>query len=69
VETYERDEMYIGLTVQKENVTGLVFRAGLGVSLDVSERTRLLFLPVALSIQIGPGYSAYEPTLAVAFRL
>ncbi len=33
------------------------------------ERTRLLFLPVALSLQVGTGFSAYVPTLGLAYRL
>ncbi len=69
MDTYERDEMFVGRTVKKENVTGLVFRGGLGVSYDASERLRVLLIPLAGSKQVGPKYSAYEPTLAVAFRL
>jgi hypothetical protein len=52
-----------------KNVTGLVLRVGAGMSFALSERTRLLFLPVALSLQVGTGFSAYVPTLGLAYRL
>jgi opacity protein-like surface antigen len=69
IEKHERDELFAGHTDTTKNVTGLVFRLGAGMSFTLSERTRLLFLPVALSLQAGTGFSAYVPTLGLAYRL
>ena len=69
VERYERDEMFEGSTTKTENVTGLVARLGGGVSYDLSPRTRLVAVPVALSFQLGPSYSAYTPSLGLSYRL
>lgn len=69
VERVERDEMFEGATTTTENVTGLVLRLGAGMSFDLSPRTRLLLVPVALSIHLGPSYSAYAPSLGLSYRL
>jgi hypothetical protein len=69
IEKHERDELFAGHTETTKNVTGLVVRLGAGMSFALSERTRLLFLPVALSLQAGTGFSAYVPTLGLAYRL
>ncbi len=69
MDTYERDEMYVGRTVKKENVTGLVVRGGAGLSWDASPGIRVMLIPLMGSLEVGPKYSAFEPTLAVAFRL
>ncbi|HEY6098667.1 MAG TPA: hypothetical protein VIW03_04515 [Anaeromyxobacter sp.] len=50
-------------------MTGVVLRLGGGVSLDVGERVQVLLLPLALSIQLGPGYGAYAPSLGLAYRI
>ena len=63
------DELFVGHTETTKNVTGLVLRLGAGMSFTLSERARLLFLPVALSLQVGTGFSAYVPTLGLAYRL
>jgi len=69
IEKYDRQEMYAGHTERTENVTGLVLRLGAGMSFALSPRTRLLFEPVAVSLQLGPDFSAYVPTLGLAYRL
>jgi hypothetical protein len=69
VERVERDEMFEGTTVSTENVTGLVLKLGAGMSFDLGARTRLLLVPVALSVQLGPSYSAYTPYLGLSYRL
>lgn len=69
IEKHERDELFVGHTETTKNVTGLVLRLGAGMSFTLSERARLLFLPVALSLQVGTGFSAYVPTLGLAYRL
>lgn len=69
IETYDREEMFAGHTERTENVTGLVLRLGAGMSFALSDRTRLLFEPIAVSLQLGPDFSAYVPTLGLAYRL
>lgn len=69
VERVERDELFEGTTVTTENVTGLVLKLGAGMSFDLGTRTRLLLVPVALSVQLGPSYSAYTPYLGLSYRL
>ncbi|HEX9050927.1 MAG TPA: hypothetical protein VF841_10380, partial [Anaeromyxobacter sp.] len=69
VEKDERDELFSGHTDTTKNVTSLVLRLGAGMSFALSERTRLLFLPVALSLQVGTGFSAFVPSLGLAYRL
>jgi hypothetical protein len=69
VQKVERDEMFEGHTTATENVTGLVLRLGAGMSFDLSPRTRLLLVPVAISVQLGPSYSAYTPSLGLSYRL
>ncbi len=69
IERKERDEQFVGRTVKTQNVTGLVVRLAAGLSLDVSERVRVLFVPVGLSLQLGPEWSGFTPELAIAFRL
>jgi hypothetical protein len=69
LERVERAEMFVGSTTETENVTGLVLRLGAGMSFDLSPRTRLLLVPVALSVQLGPSYSAYTPSLGLSYRL
>lgn len=69
LETHERDELFAGHTDETKNVTGLVLRLGGGMAFELSERARLVFLPVQLSFQLGTGFSAYVPTLGLAYRL
>lgn len=69
IERYEREEMYLGASEETKNVTGLVLRLGAGMAFQVSERTRVVFVPLALSLQLGPDFSAFVPTLGVAYRL
>lgn len=69
VERSERTEMFAGRTETTDNVTGLVLRVSAGMSFDLSARTRLLFQPVAFSLQLGPGFSAWVPNLGLAYRL
>ncbi|HEY6005563.1 MAG TPA: hypothetical protein VIV57_21965, partial [Anaeromyxobacter sp.] len=69
LERYESEETFVGHTVKTRNVTGLVVRVGAGASLDVGERLRIVFLPVALSLQLGPGYGGYTPSLGIAYRM
>lgn len=69
LERYESEETFVGHTVKTRNVTGLVLQFGGGASLDVGERLRILFLPVALSFQLGPGYGGYAPSLGIAYRM
>jgi hypothetical protein len=69
LERYESEETFVGHTVKTRNVTGLVLRVGGGASLDVGERLRVVFLPVALSLQLGPGYGGYAPSLGIAYRM
>lgn len=68
VERYDRVEMFQGHVVKRQNVTGLVFRLGGGFSLDVTERVRVLFAPIALSFHAGPKFSGFAPSLGVAYR-
>lgn len=68
-ERYERDEMFVGRSEESKNVTGVVLRAGLGVSVDFTPRLRLLFEPIALSAQLGADYSGFTPLLGLAYRL
>jgi hypothetical protein len=69
VERYERAEMFQGKRERTDYVTGGVARLGLGLAADVSERWRVVFEPVAFSFQAGPKFSAFTPTLGVAYRL
>jgi hypothetical protein len=69
VERYERDELFQGHTEKSVNQTTVVVRVGGGLTVDLSERTRLVVLPLALSLQLGTGFSAYLPTLGLAYRL
>jgi hypothetical protein len=69
LERYEREESFVGRSERTENVTGLVLRAGAGMSFDLSPRTRLLLQPLAFSFQIGPELSAYTPSLGLSYRL
>jgi hypothetical protein len=68
-ERYESEATWVGHTLRTRNVTGLVVRAGGGASLDLGERWRVLFLPIALSLQLGPKYGGYAPSLGVAYRM
>jgi hypothetical protein len=69
LERYESEETFVGHAVKTRNVTGLVVRVGGGATLDVGERLRFVFLPVALSFQLGPGYGGYAPSLGIAYRM
>lgn len=69
VERYERDEMFIGRTERTKNVTGLALRVGAGVSVDFTERLRLVFQPIAFSFLMGPEFSGFTPSLGLAYRL
>ncbi len=69
VEKYDRSEMFAGHSTRTDYVTGAVARVGIGMAADLSERWRVVFLPAAFSFQLGPKFSAYTPTLGVAYRL
>jgi hypothetical protein len=69
VEQYHRDEMFVGRSDRTDYVTGVVAYAGVGLSADVAERWRVVFKPVAFSLQLGPKFSAFTPSLGVAYRL
>jgi hypothetical protein len=69
IERYERDEMFAGHSEKSVNQTTVVVRLGGGLSVDLSDRTRLVVLPLALSLQLGTGFSAYVPTFGLAYRL
>lgn len=69
VEKYERDETFTGASTTTKNVTGLSLRAGIGVSVDLGARTRLVFQPIALALLLGTDYSAFTPTIGLAYRL
>jgi hypothetical protein len=68
-EKYDRTEMYAGHSTHKEYATGLVLQAGLGLAADLTPRWRLLLVPVAFSLQLGPKFSGFTPSLGVAYRL
>jgi hypothetical protein len=69
VERYERAEMFRGRSEWRDYVTGVVLHAGIGLAADVTPRWRLVFQPVAFDVQLGPKFSAFTPTLGVAYRL
>ncbi len=69
LEKYDSEEMYMGRTVEKKNVTALYVGGAVGVALDLTERLQAMLLPVAFSAHLGTDYSAFLPTLAVAYRL
>jgi hypothetical protein len=69
VEKYERDVTFVGASTTTKNVTGLSLRAALGLSVDLSERMRLVFEPVAFDLLLGTDYSAFTPNFGVAYRL
>jgi hypothetical protein len=69
VERHERDETYVGRSKTTRNVTAPVLRVGAGLALDLSDRVRLSFVPFALSLQLGADWSAFAPTVGLAFRL
>jgi hypothetical protein len=48
---------------------GLLLRLGAGVAWDATERLRLVFHPLAVSAELGSDWSAFTPSLGVAFRL
>jgi hypothetical protein len=69
IEEYEREETFVGRSVRTQNVTGIVLRGAAGITFEATERLRVLFVPIALSHQIGPGFSAYTPSIGLAYRL
>jgi opacity protein-like surface antigen len=69
VESYTRDELFAGRTETTQNQTSLVVHLGAGMTFDLSERARIVFVPLALSLQLGTGFSAFVPTLGLAYRL
>jgi hypothetical protein len=69
VERYERAEMFQGRSEWRDYVTGVVLHAGIGLAADVTPRWRLVFQPLAFDVQLGPKFSAFTPTLGVAYRL
>jgi hypothetical protein len=69
VESYDRTEMYLGHSTHKEYATGIALRAALGMAADVSPRWRLLLVPVGFSLQLGPKFSGFTPSLGLAYRL
>jgi hypothetical protein len=71
-QTYERrveDQVFVGRTVKTKLVTGGVLRLGAGMSYDLGDSVRVVFHPLALSIELGPAWSGFAPTLGLAFRL
>jgi hypothetical protein len=68
VETYDRTEMYAGHSTHREYATGFALRAGLGMAADVTPRWRLLLVPVGFSLQLGPKFSGFTPSLGLAYR-
>jgi hypothetical protein len=69
IEKYQRNETFVGTSTTTKNVTGLSLRAALGLSVDLGERTRLVFEPVAFDLLLGTDYSAFTPNIGVAYRL
>jgi hypothetical protein len=69
IEKLERTETFVGASKETKNVTGLAVRAGVGVSVDLSERTRLVFEPLAFALLLGLDYSAFTPSIGLAYRL
>jgi hypothetical protein len=68
-ESYDRTEMYLGHSTRREYATGLVLRVGAGLALDLAPRWRLVFAPAFFDLMVGPRFSAWTPSLALAFRL
>jgi hypothetical protein len=68
-EKYDRTEMYVGHSTRKEYATGLALHAALGLAADLAPRWRLLLVPVAFSLQLGPKFSGFTPSFGVAYRL
>lgn len=68
-ESYDRSEMFNGRSTRSEYATGVVARIGAGLAADVAPRWRVVFEPLALELQLGPKFSAFTPTLGVAYRL
>jgi len=69
LERYDRSEMFYGRSQRSEYATGFVARLGLGLAADVTPRWRVVLEPVAFDLQLGPKFSAFTPTLGVAYRL
>jgi len=69
IEKYERNETFVGTSTTTKNVTGLSLRTALGLSVDVGERVRLVFEPLAFDLLLGTDYSAFTPNIGVAYRL
>jgi opacity protein-like surface antigen len=72
VQTAEKkteDQAFVGKTVRTRYVTGVVLRLGAGLSYDATDRVRVVFEPLAISAEMGAGWSGFTPTLGLAFRL
>jgi hypothetical protein len=68
-ESYDRTELYLGHSTRREYATGFVLRLGAGMALEVAPRWRVLFEPLSFDLMVGPKFSAWTPTLGVAYRL
>jgi hypothetical protein len=67
-ETVE-DQAFVGRTTTTRATLAVVARLGAGVTWDATERLRLVLHPIALSAELGSDWSAFTPSLGLAFRL
>lgn len=67
-ETVE-DQAFVGRTTTTRAVASVVLRLGGGMTWDASDRLRVVFTPIALSAQLGSSWTAFTPSLGLAFRL
>jgi hypothetical protein len=63
------DQAFVGRTTTRRATVGLLLRLGAGVAWDATERLRLVFHPVAVSVELGSDWSAFTPSFGLAFRL
>lgn len=63
------DQAFVGRTTTRRATMGLLLRLGAGVAWDATERLRIVFHPVAVSAELGSDWSAFTPSLGLAFRL
>ncbi len=63
------DEAFVGRTTTSRATVGLVARLAAGVAWDATERLRVVFHPFAISAELGSDWSAFTPSLGLAFRL
>jgi hypothetical protein len=69
IEETVEDETFVGKTTSTRAVTAVVLRLGAGISYDATDRLRVVFHPIAFSAELGSRWSAFSPTLGLAFRL